>query len=337
MDNKIRVNYFQRKPRKGFSFSLEFIFDDIRKRLSDKIESRVYISKCLNDGYYSKFINIIQAAIRQKRDVNHITGETHFLNLFMNRNRVILTIHDCRMMLRKTGVSKKIVQWLYLSAPVKKARVITTVSEVTKNEIISYTGTRSEKIYVIPVAVSHIYQPYPKEFNREKPVILHIGTGDNKNLLRLIEAIKGINCHLTIVGKLPDKYVTALLDGNIDYSNEYNISNQRILEKYRECDILAFISTFEGFGMPIVEANAVERVVITSNISSMPEVAGNAALLVDPFNTEDIRSGIMKVINDDSLRAKLISNGKINRLKYDADKIADMYYELYKQVCSGNL
>jgi glycosyltransferase involved in cell wall biosynthesis len=330
--NKIKVNFFQRKPRAGFSFSLEYIFEDVRKRLSDKIEATVYISKCYNDGYLSKFINIIEASFRQGPVVNHITGETHFLNLLMRRKRVVLTVLDCGMMFRKTGLSQLIVKWLYLSAPVSRAKVITAISEGTKQEIIKYTGVNPQNIHVIPVAISDIYQPAPKPFNKEKPIILHIGTGYNKNLLRLISALNGISCHLTIVGKLSDEYLLALKENLIDYSNEYNISNERLFEKYVECDILAFISTFEGFGMPIVEANAVERTVITSNISSMPEVASNSACLVDPYSIEAIRAGFGKIINDNLFREELINNGRLNKLRFDADKIANMYYKIYEEI-----
>lgn len=329
---RIKVNYFQRRPRKGFSFSVEYIFEDIRKRLADRINAQVYICKCYNDGYYTKLVNIAEAAFRQGRDVNHITGEVHFLDLLMSRKRVVLTVLDCGMMPRKTGLAKKIVKWLYLSAPVKKAAVVTAISEVTKQEIITYTGCKPEKIKVIPVAIDPLYTPFPKPFNQAKPVILHIGTGANKNLLRLIEALKGISCHLTIVGKLNGEYLEALHSHETDYSNEYNISNERLLEKYQECDILAFVSTFEGFGMPIVEANAVERVVVTSSISSMPEVAADAACLVDPYQVSSIRAGILKVIEDDRYRESLLEKGRMNRTRFDPDEIASQYYHLYHTV-----
>ena len=334
MENKIAVNFFQRRPRSGFSFSVEFIFEDIRKRLADKIVANLFLSRCYNDGFYTKIINIIEAAFRQNKDINHITGEVHFLNLLMNKRRVLLTILDCGMMPRKKGLAKKIVNWLYLSAPVKKANIVTAISEVTKQEIIHYTKCNPDKIRVIPVAVNPNFQPAPKTFNKEKPVVLHIGTGFNKNLMRLIEALKGIDCHLTIVGKLNEEYLEMLKVNDVEYSNEYNISNDRLLEKYLECDIMVFVSTFEGFGMPIVEANAVERVVVTSNISSMPEVAGKAACLVDPYNVAAIRSGILKVINDDTFREGLIHNGRVNKLRFEPGKIAEMYYDLYKEMLS---
>lgn len=335
-DKKIRVNFFQRRPRKGFSYSIESVFDDVRSRLTNKIEGKIYISECYNTGYFSKLVNIIQAAFRQANDVNHITGETHFLNFAMKLSRVILTIHDCGMMGRKTGLAKNIVQWLYLKGPVKKARFITTVSEATKSDIISYTNINPDRIFVIPVAVSAAYKPVPGIFNKSKPVILHIGTGYNKNLERLIEALKGINCHLSIIGQLSARHIALLHENSIEYSNEYNITTDRMLQKYIECDIMAFVSAFEGFGMPIIEANSVERVVVTSNISAMPEVAGNAALLVNPYSAADIRTGIMEVINNNGLRETLINNGRINKLRFDGDKIANMYFELYEKIRNSN-
>lgn len=137
-----------------------------------------------------------------------------------------------------------------------------------------------------------------------------------------------------IVGNLSDEQLEMLKKNNIDYNNESNVSNEQLLQRYIECDILAFISTFEGFGMPIVEANAVGRVVITSNVTSMPEVANDAACLVDPFNIDSINTGLRKIINDEDYRNTLIQNGRRNYLRFNADKIANMYYNIYENTYS---
>ena len=101
MNNKIRVNYFQRKPRKGFNFSLERIFEDLRFRLKNKVDYQVYISPYYNDGYLTKFKNILKSkSLYDSKAINHITGETHFLNLLMGKNN-LLTILDCGMVRRK--------------------------------------------------------------------------------------------------------------------------------------------------------------------------------------------------------------------------------------------
>ena len=332
--DKIEVRFFQRRPRKGFSFSLEYIFNDVRERLKEKIDSKIKICKFYNNGYFTKLYNIVEAGFRQSIGINHITGEVHFLNLLMKRNTVVLTVLDCGMVHRKRGLAKWFITSLYLTWPVRKSKYVTSISEETKNEIVKYTKCDPGKIVVIPVAVSDIYQPHPKVFNETKPVILHIGTGYNKNLLRLIEALKDVPCHLTIVGSLNENYLAALQKNNIDFSNEYNISNERLLKKYIECDILSFVSSFEGFGMPIVEANAVERVVITSAISSMPEVAYNAACLVNPFDVDDIKKGILSIINNKDYRNQLLENGRKNKERFDAQKIANSYFTLYQRMAN---
>ena len=108
-----------------------------------------------------------------------------------------------------------------------------------------------------------------------------------------------------------------------------------MLAQYQSCDLVSFISTFEGFGMPIIEANSVERVVLTSNISSMPEVAGEAALLVDPFDIAAIRNGIQRIINDGQLREQLIQAGRKNKLRFQSGTIAQQYYNLYKKIANA--
>jgi glycosyltransferase involved in cell wall biosynthesis len=96
-------------------------------------------------------------------------------------------------------------------------------------------------------------------------------------------------------------------------------------------DILVFPSLFEGFGMPIIEAQAMGTPVLTSNLSSMPEVAGDGALLVNPYSVNDIKDGVLKLIEDSSYRSRLIENGFRNCQKFNSKEIANQYYELYKQ------
>ena len=90
--------------------------------------------------------------------------------------------------------------------------------------------------------------------------------------------------------------------------------------------------------MPIVEAQSVERVCVTCNCSSMPEVAGDGACLVDPFDVSSIRSGFRKVIEDAGYRNQLIANGRINKRRFDAQRIGKDFLKLYNQVndAAGN-
>ena len=328
---KIPVSFFHRKPRAVGTFSIEFIFSEIRKRLDDVVESNTQFSTFQSNGIWKRIYNAVEASFRQST-VNHITGDVNYLALFLNGKKTILTIHDCYFLYWVSGMTRKLFKKLWLDIPVNKCKYIVAVSEATKSEIIKFTDCPPEKIRVIYSIVSDNYQPSPKQFNIDKPNILHIGTAPNKNFERLAEAIKGLNCKLTVIGKL-DKEKTTLLEKNgVDFSFVYNISDGEVLEQYRQCDLLCFTSVYEGFGMPIIEANAVGRPVLTSNISSMPEVAGDAACLVDPYNVEAIRAGLLKIINDKDYRQQLIGNGYENRKRFDIDKIADQYYQLYKEV-----
>jgi glycosyltransferase involved in cell wall biosynthesis len=226
------------------------------------------------------------------------------------------------------------VGWIYLKAPVRKANSITVVSEATKAELIRYTGCNEKKITVIPVSVNEIFKPVPKKFNKEYPVILQLGTASNKNLSRLIEALQNISCHLVIIGDVEPADLKKLGIYKIQYSIKANLSLEALYNEYIYCDILAFVSTYEGFGMPIVEANQVERAVLTSNISSMPEVAGDSACFVDPFDVDDIRKGLVKLIQDDVYREQLVINGRRNCSRFQPMAIADAYYAIYQKMAA---
>ncbi|TAK30090.1 MAG: hypothetical protein EPO28_18945, partial [Saprospiraceae bacterium] len=239
--DKVRVVFFQRKPRHAGNFSIEFIFEDVRSRLPAHIESRVAISRFLSDGILKRTYNIIEAFFRQG-DVNHVTGDVNFLAILLNSNKTVLTIHDCFLMTVKTGLSKLLFKKLFLDWPVKKVTCITAVSEATKSDIIKFTGCPADKITVIPSIISEDYRPHPKDFNKEKPVLLAIGTAANKNLLRLIEAVKDLRCHLSIVGKISEAQTEALVKNKVAYSNAFSISDEEMREKYHQCDMLAFPS-----------------------------------------------------------------------------------------------
>ena len=187
--SNVKVTFFQRRHRIGHDFSLESIFADIRCRLAKKIDSDVKISKFHNNGPLTKIYNIFEAALRQSGNINHITGELHFLDLFMKKETVILTVLDCGMVAKKKGIARYLVKWLYLKLPVRSAKIVTAISEATKQEILEYTKCEPSKISVIPVAVELIYQPFPKAFNSTRPDILQVGTPYNKNIGRTLTVL----------------------------------------------------------------------------------------------------------------------------------------------------
>ena len=325
------VVFFHRKPRGVGNYSVEFIFDDVRTRLKGRIKPRIEISAYESSGLFKRLYNCLQAW-RKQGQVNHITGDVNYLGLFLKRKRTIQTILDCVHLNSSAGLKYKVLKFFWIVIPERRSKFITAISESTKQEILYHHKCDPDKIVVIPVAISPKFKANNKPFNKERPVILQVGAAPNKNILKLIEAIKGLRCVLNIVGKQNEEYELLLKKYDIEYVYEWGLSDAEILKRYEQADIISLVSTYEGFGMPILEAQAVGRPVITSNILSMPEVAGSAAVLVNPNDIDDIRSGLEKIINDDDFRADLISRGYENIKRFDPDAIAQMYFELYKKI-----
>lgn len=277
----------------------------------------------------------IQTALdvrHHRRHINHITGDVHFVTLALPRKGTILTVHDCGFMNHPKPLMRWLLWFFWLKLPMYRSEVVTAVSEATKQDLIKYTGCSPDKIRVIPTVIKTHFKADPRPFSTVGVRILHIGTAPNKNLLRHIEALEGINCTLNIIGKLSDEVLEKLAKHRISFINEWNLSDDEVQAAYHECDMLLFASTLEGFGMPILEAQTVGRPVVTSNISSMPEVAGSAACLVDPYSVESIRAGVLRVIEDAEYRANLISAGFENTQRFKAETVARAYAELYAEL-----
>lgn len=326
----MKVVFYQRKRPLNF-FSLEIYFDNVRRHLPPDIQPVVAVSRYYSAGFFKRLYNIFEAAFRQG-DVNHITGDVNYLALLMTKRKTILTIHDLGIVDHPSALSGKIIKLFWVTIPIKKAMAITAVSHTTKAEIVRRTGCDPAKVHVIHTCIGSHFRRVEKAFDKNKPVILQIGTAANKNCLRMAQALQGINSRLVIVGEPSPEHVQTLKECRIDYTTVSRLSDEEMLQQYINCDVLLFASTLEGFGMPIVEANTVGRVVVSSNISSMPEVARDAACLVDPFNVQSIREGVLRVIEDDDYRDELIERGFENARRFDVRVIAGQYAEVYRGV-----
>lgn len=324
------ILHIQRRPLPTH-FSVEGYFERVRREWGDGETPRVYQVPCFSRGLLPRLWNLL-SVWKQKADLYHITGDIHYVACLLPKNRTILTIHDCQILERLSGWKRALVKYFWYTLPVRKATVITVNSSETKARLLEQVSYPAERIHVIPVSVSDVYQPLPKPFNADCPRILQIGTKPNKNVPRLVQALQGIYCHLDIVGPVDDALQRLLTECNIRWKGWGRLSDAEMLQRYREADIVAFVSTYEGFGMPIVEAQRVERVCITSNCSSMPEVAGDGACFVNPYSTEAIRAGVMRLIEDPAYRSLLITNGRLNSTRFEASQIAASFRCVYLSV-----
>jgi glycosyltransferase involved in cell wall biosynthesis len=281
-----------------------------------------------------RLLNLVEAPFHQG-DINHITGDVHYLALTLAKRKTILTIHDCVGPRFLKGLEHLAILFLWYRFPARRVAAITTISEFTRQDVLRYTRCDPEVVRVIHDPVADGFTPWPKPFNAERPVILQVGASEhNKNICRVAEAIRGIPCRLDIIGRLSERQRQALEHNSISYTEQWGLSDYEMVQRYRDCDMVVFASTYEGFGMPIIEGNATGRPVVTSNTCSMPEVAGSAACLVDPFDCSSIRQGVLRVINDSDYRNHLIAQGFENVKRFRADTIAAQYAALYREVHS---
>lgn len=330
---QIEVTLFYRKRHATGSFSIEISFEQMMRHIPENREFSIkrYTLKNFSNGVIPRLMGAVDA-YKHRSQINHITGDIHYITLALPSRRTILTIHDCGFMRHPKPVFRQILKWLWLDLPVRHCRYITAVSEATRQEIIRYTGCNPEKVIVIPTIISNDFDKSERVFNTARPRILHIGTAHNKNFKRHVEALAGINCELHVIGKLAPEHITILNDHRIQYVSQHNLSQDEMVMAYVECDVLLFASTLEGFGMPIIEAQSTGRAVVTSNISSMPEVAGDGSCLVDPFSVESIRLGVQRVIQDSEYRKSIITAGFKNVERFSPAIIAKQYETLYQRI-----
>lgn len=326
----MNIRYFQRANSPG-RFSIERVFNDIQVCLPEDVHFDNVKSKFADARPHHLLWNMMEAIFRQG-EVNHITGDIHYVTLLLSKRRTMLTIHDCVGMERSSGFRKMIEHFLWYWLPVKRCRYVTVISESTKKQLLKYVKCDTDKIVVIPNCVSGNFRYHPKKFNTDKPLILQVGTKPNKNLVSVAKALSGICCHLRIIGELDEVQSKTLHECGIEYSSVSGISDTQILEEYENCDMLVFASTYEGFGLPILEAQATGRPVVTSNILSMPEVAGRGSLLVDPFDVYSIRNAVVKIIRNAATRERLIIGGLENVKSYSPISIANRYVRLYREM-----
>ncbi len=239
----------------------------------------------------------------------------------------------------------KFYRWHFPKAA-KKACRIGTVSEYSKQDIASVYDISTQKIDVYYNGANSLYQPASEgkkasvrqEITGGNPYFIFIGAlNPRKNVPGLLKAFDRFkktdkkNHKLVVVGgAMHQSHAISKTMNQMQHKNDVVFTGRMDVEKLSgvmgAAQALVYVPFFEGFGIPIVEAMNAEVPVVCSNCTSMPEVAGEAALLVDPYNTEEIASAMQNIAQKDDLRKKLIEKGRKQRMKFSWDKTAEKFW-----------
>lgn len=325
------ICYIYREKEKNET-SIELVFDTVASEI-EKYGNTVF--KWYKPLSWRRTFREIRQLRRQKFDLYHITGDINYLWIFFPWNKTTMTVHDIGMYKNHPkSIKRRLFVFFSFILPAIILKKITCVSELTRRDLINILGISPHKIEVIdnPLVLDIDYSP--KEFDEECPRILQIGTGPHKNLESLIEAVKGYSCRLEIVGSPSQLLIDRMNLSGIKYHISGRLSNDEMIEKYRQCDILYFVSRSEGFGLPILEAQSMGRPVLTADTEPTRTVCGGGALMFSPDDISGIREGIIKIATQSTERKRLIELGLANIKRYDRTAIASMYSKYYRD-CYG--
>jgi len=292
------------------------------------------------------------AVRRQKADLLHMTT---YVAPPWSPCPMVVTIHDLSFLEYPTAFSWRVRTMLTALVPgsVKRAARVIAVSEWTKQDLIRRFGVAPEKIAVTPEAPPPGFQRLPDAQRLPllpgvaEPFVLAVGNLEpRKNLARLIEAFgvvireHGFTGQLVLVGKAHMRAGDARVaahEAGVESRVVFTgfVSHDDLTLLYNRASVFVYPSLYEGFGLPPLEAMACGCPVLASNATAMPEVLGDAALLVNPLSVEEMAQGMMAVLEQPELAAGLREKGLRRAASYSWEATAARTREVYAQVLAG--
>jgi glycosyltransferase involved in cell wall biosynthesis len=293
---------------------------------------------------------------RERPDVFH---SPHYVLPTATRCASVVTIHDCIHLMfpqylpgRAAYAYARAAMW----SAARRSHRILTVSEASKRDIMRFFNVPADKVVVVYNAIDERFRTVPAEEDIERVreryqlhsgFVLYVGNiKPHKNLVRLIEAFDQLrqrgfdDMKLLIIGdeisKLPAlrrAVHTHKLHKHVRFLGY--LPDETLAVLYRLAAVFVFPSLYEGFGLPPLEAMACGTPVVTSNVSSLPEVTGDAAVLVDPYDVESIVAGIERVLTDPDLRERLKARGIARAREFSWEQSVARTRELYLEVGGG--
>ncbi|MBZ5559417.1 MAG: glycosyltransferase family 4 protein [Acidobacteriia bacterium] len=269
--------------------------------------------------------------------------------------RSVVTIHDCiHLMFPQYLPNRFALAYARTSIALaaRRATRIMTVSESSKRDILRLVDAPASKIDVIYNAYDERFGVEPREqdvlrvrerFQLHDPFVLYAGNvKPHKNLERLIDAFHRLRARgldqvkLVLIGDDISKYAALRRAVHTHQLHQHvrflgYMPEETLAALYRLAGVFVFPSLYEGFGLPPLEAMASGTPVVTSNVSSLPEVAGDAAVLVDPYDPDAIADGIQRVLTDETLRADLKRKGLARAKQFSWDQSVRRIREIYTE------
>ena len=325
----MKVSLFLRKKRYGQNSIEEIAYDIASSNEDVSLKTFPEATSSLKN-----IIANIKYARANKGDVNLFYQPSEAYCTWGLKNSIV-TYHDIGTLVSRSRLKTFLLKVLIIWIPEFCARKLVCISEFTKKEL---TDSLLIKKHASKIVL--IYQGYkrqltysPKEYNTSNPVILHVGTAERKNLSTVIKALEGSKFHLDIVGELSLEQKELLEKTKIDYTNYVDLDYSELVKLYQKCDIVTFPSSYEGFGMIVIEANVIGRCVITSSIPVIKEIAGDGSYFVeDPLDVQELKDAISKIDSDSTLREELICRGRKNAERFTMQNLIDSYNKLYTQL-----
>ena len=246
----------------------------------------------------------------------------------------VLTIHDdFAFTTAKKGVFDRLYKWIFwLYLPIKLANKVLCISPTTKEAIDGLV--KNNKTEVFPQhSLSENYTYSEDRKMKSSSIILQVGTLPQKNLETTLKALRNSTYELHVIRKMTCQQMQLAKELNVHVCNKYDLSDEQIVDEYKKADILVFPSLQEGFGMPIIEAQAVGCPVITSNRCPMSWVADEGALLLnDPLDEYELKACIEKVLYNLDFRNYLVQSGLRNIERFTLKNVVDRFIKLYQSL-----
>ncbi len=305
---------------------------------------------CPNAAYYEQVL--LPGAARQAGvDFLHYTDNSATA---IDPMPFVVTLHDTMhrrplsMVRPKPSLRHRLVygykKWA-IARSVPRARAVMTVSEFSKGEILKALRLKAERVFVTPEGVDReFFRRLPHKSSKLFKILVHGAADERKNLSNILKAAKILadrkkKFQLVVLGMDAEElaytsYVEEVTQLDLGYKVEWagNVPGGMLTQVYAEADLFLYPSRLEGFGLPVLEAFACGVPVVASNTTSLPEVAGDAALPVDPESPQAIAKAVLQMMDKPALRRRYIQKGLRRAKQFSWDKTAKKTLEVYERM-----